>query len=72
MYYVAAVFEADRVAYQMLGATSAGYIRGVYSGLLIIFLAIMIKYWPTSTSTGGSVKYPTKEEDKVIQMHLKK
>jgi hypothetical protein len=72
MYYIAAVFEADKIAFKILGTVTAEYIRGIYSGIFIIFIAIMIYSWPRSTSTGKPIIYTNIQEDTNIKMRYKK
>lgn len=71
IYYIAAVFEANKVASKTLGTNSV-YLMGAYAGILIVFIAIMIYCWPTSTRTGGTNENLYKQESSIIRMHAKK
>jgi uncharacterized membrane protein len=71
IYYIAAVFEANKIAFNTLGTNSV-YLMGAYAGILIVFIAIMVYCWPTSTRTGGVNEYPYKQESSIIRMHAKK
>jgi hypothetical protein len=71
IYYIAAVFEANKIASNTLGI-NAIYLSGGYAGLLIVFIAIMVKFWPTSTSTEINIEYPYVKESDIINMHKKK
>lgn len=69
-YYVAAMLQSREIARKLLGGNDS-ILMGMYAGLLLVFVFIMIYCWPTSTSTGGPVyeELPIKKDDSITNLH---